>query len=465
VTDDATPESYPVAARARFDRYAVTGVITITAIVVVATLIVTGAYRGWFAGGGRTVRAVFADAQQLHAGDQVRLDGVTVGKVDRIQLDPGARAAIVSMTIDNSAGALHADATAALRFKTVLGGAFYVNLARGSRTAEPLGSRPIPLARTSGQIQLEDVTSALQRGARTGLQTLSAQMAQALADPLVPASVLRHLDDVAPSVAVGVGALRGQRPDADLRTLVSATSRAMGALGESNGQLKSLVAGAAATVHTTADRAADIQSTIAQAPDAMSSITLTLGRLDSTLRLADPLIAQLQRPAAQVAPTVGPLRPTLVRADALLNEAAPLMRALRPAVSSLAVTSREGLPLLNGLSPSLARLAGNILPYLNQTDPQTKHTTAEMIGPALEGLGSGAGGQLDNNGHFIRFPATVGSASVYLPCQTYLGDPDKKLVIGCETLQQALRSLLSYNPLGSTSTSTPSPSRRGGSGR
>jgi hypothetical protein len=103
------------------------------------------------------------------------------------------------------------------------------------------------------------------------------------------------------------------------------------------------------------------------------------------------------------------------------------------------------------VSPSLARLANNILPYLNAKDPRTQHSTAEMVGPTVEGLGSGAGGQMDNNGHFIRFPVTAGSASIYLPCQEYLGDPDAKKLVACETLQQALGSLLSYNPLGSGS--------------
>jgi hypothetical protein len=42
-----------------------------------------------------------------------------------------------------------------------------------------------------------------------------------------------------------------------------------------------------------------------------------------------------------------------------------------------------------------------------------------------------------------------GSVSpVYLPCQIYYGNPDAKKLIECQTLQQALQSLLSYNPLG-----------------
>jgi hypothetical protein len=81
-----------------------------------------------------------------------------------------------------------------------------------------------------------------------------------------------------------------------------------------------------------------------------------------------------------------------------------------------------------------------------------------MIGPTFTGLGSGAAGQEDENGHFIRFPATGGSSPLYLPCQIYAGNPDKDKMIACKSLQQATRSLFSYNPLGPTPGTAPPPS-------
>jgi phospholipid/cholesterol/gamma-HCH transport system substrate-binding protein len=428
------------------------------ACVGLVALVFTGAYRGLFVGGGRTVRAVFTGTQQLHTGDDVRIDGVAVGKVDSIALNRGARSATVSMTLSDSAGPVYADATASLRWKTLLGAAFYLDLGRGTPAAGRLGTRPIPIGRTSGQVQLEDITSVFSPRARAGLQTLPREMARALGDANAPAQVLRTLDGIAPSVTQGMNALRGQQTDVDLRSLVAATGAAMTALGASDVQLQDLVAGAAATLQTTAGRQSDIQSAISQAPSVEAATQLTMSGLDSTLRLTDPLIARLQGSASEIARTVGPLRPTLVEADGLLSRAMPLMSALRPAMNSLAQTSNVGLPLLEGLSPSLARLADRILPYLNEKDPATQHSTAQMIGPTLAGLG-GAVSQEDNQGHFIRFPATAGSADLYFPCQTYINDPDKKMWIECETLQTALRSLLSYKPLGPPSAGLRSDSR------
>jgi hypothetical protein len=183
----------------------------------------------------------------------------------------------------------------------------------------------------------------------------------------------------------------------------------------------------------------------------------TVAALDHTLRLADPLVADLRRPAPQVAPTLRALRPTVVRADALLRRAEPLLHALRPATTALVTASRVSLPLVRELAPSLERLDRTILPYMAEVDPETQHSTSEMIGPTFTGLGSGAAGQQDVNGHFIRFPATSGSSPAYLPCQEYFGNPSAPKTVACKSLQDALNSYLSYNPFGGAPGSEPPP--------
>jgi hypothetical protein len=125
----------------------------------------------------------------------------------------------------------------------------------------------------------------------------------------------------------------------------------------------------------------------------------------------------------------------------------PLLHALPPTLRSLASTSRQGVPLLQTLTPSLDRLESTVLPYLNTVDPASKHTTAEMIGPTAEALGPDIAGQEDQNGHFIRFPATAGSSPLYLPCQIYAGNPTTNQLLACESLQSLLSSFVNYNPL------------------
>jgi phospholipid/cholesterol/gamma-HCH transport system substrate-binding protein len=400
-----------------------------------------------FNGGGRRVTAVFANAEQLIPGDEVRVQGVYAGTVSSVNLNPGGHNTTVVMSVSSSVGPLYRDATATLAWKTVLGGAFNINLGRGNPSAGPLGSAAIPVSRTTDQVELDDVLSVDNGGARTGLQRMFAPLGTALSNPRPPTQLLGTLAKISPAVAAGVGALRGEGPDADLRSLVTGAANTVQALNAPNNELRSLVQGAAATLGVTAARAQDIQSALDQATPAMVQTETTFAQLRTTLGLANPLLRTLSGSVGQVAPTLIDLYPTVTGASNLLNTAVPLLHALPPTVKSLASTARKGVPLLNAINPSLVRLASTVLPYMNTIDPATGRTAAEMIGPTTEALGPNIAGQEDQNGHFIRFPATAGSSPFYLPCQIYAGNPSSSQLIACQSLQTTLSSFLSYNPL------------------
>ncbi|WP_205698854.1 MlaD family protein [Conexibacter sp. SYSU D00693] len=448
-------------ARLPVDRDVLRGATMLGVVVLVIAAGLSGALVGLLSGADtHTVRAVFADGQQLKQGSEVRIQGVPAGEVRDVELNPGGRDATVTMDVEDEAGPLYADAGAVLRFKSVLGGTFYVDLERGSRARGPL-SGTIPVARTARQTEVDDVTAAVQGRARQGLQTLPRETAEALADADAPGRLLDTVARVAPDVRRGVGALRGQQLDRDLRGLVRGVASTVRSLDAPDDGLRRTVAGAAATLATTAARAGELRATLQRAPGTAREVQSTLTRLGATLDLADPLLARLEGPAGQVAPTFRELRPAVVEADRLVDRAVPLLRALRPAASSLAGTARRGLPLVKDLTPSVERLDRTILPYLNEVDPQTKRSTAVMIGGTFTGLASGAGGQMDANGHFIRFPATVGSSPLNsLPCQIYLMNPDAAQVAACNSLQEALATFMGYQPLGPTPGTEPASARR-----
>jgi hypothetical protein len=159
------------------------------------------------------------------------------------------------------------------------------------------------------------------------------------------------------------------------------------------------------------------------------------------------VLRTLSGSASQVAPTLRDLYPTVTGAHSLLKRAVPFLHALPPALRSLASAARGALPLLNGVQPSIDSLQQTVLPYLNTIDPATQHTTAEMIGPTTEALGPDIAGQEDQNGHFIRFPATAGSSPFYLPCQIYAGNPSSNQLVACSSLQTIMSAFLNYNPV------------------
>ncbi|HYF24283.1 MAG TPA: MlaD family protein [Baekduia sp.] len=408
----------------------------------------------------RVVRAAFADSQQLRPGDKVRIQGVQAGEVTATERAPDGRSTIVTMDVERDAGPLYADAGAVLRFHTVLGGNFYVDLERGSR-ARGLLQGLIPTARTARQTELDDVASIVRGGAASGLRRLPPELAQAFADRRTPGRLLDEVARVAPDVRAGVGALRGEALEGDLRGLVADTSRTMRALHEPRGELRGLVSGAAATLDAIAARGGDVRALARRAPATLAEVDRTARRLAGTLRLATPLLADLEDPAGEVAPTLRDVRPVVAGADGLVRRAAPLVRALRPAVGALAGAARAGDPLLRDLTPSLERLDRTILPYLAEKDAGTGKSTAVMIGGTFAALAAGAGGQMDANGHFIRFPATVGSSpAASLPCQVYIENPDVAQAVACQTLQEAVSTYFGYQPLAQTPGTEPAQRRR-----
>jgi virulence factor Mce-like protein len=441
--DDAVP-TVP----AKLNSDTILGAVVLALLIALVGLAFAGGYKALFGNGAeRTLTAVFADSQALRQGDPVRIHGVAVGQVTGIARDRDGHSSTVTLGVDSTAPAVYRNARAILRWRTLLGATLYVDLEPGSPEAGPLPAHNIPLTQTQIQVEIENVVDTLQSGERRGAATLIGQMAVALSDAPAVGHVTRTLSAISQATTRGAGALRGSVRDTDLQELVTTAATTAASLDAPNAQLRSLVSGTAQTLLVTAARQHDVAATIAQLPGVMTQTHLTLNELNHTLSLADPVLALLQQPAPQVAPTIQQVRGTVERAGTLLNDATPLLHSLRPAVTALAHMSAAGVPLLTALEPSLTRLNGTILPYLNQVDPQTKHTAAEMIGPTLAELG-GAAGQTDVNGGFIRFPASTGNNPVYLPCQILFGDPDSSKLITCNTLKHALQTVFSYNAAG-----------------
>lgn len=417
------------------------GLVVVSLISAVSLLVFSGTLQKATRPGGKTVRAVFRDTGRLSAGDPVRIQGVRVGRVDDIKLDPGARSSTVKLTVFKDGLPVYADARAVIRWRTLLGGAYAVDIERGSPGAGDIGDRTIPASRTNNQTELDDVLTALREPQRAGLRVLLAETPRALAEPDVLARVLDHLARVSPTVTRGVGAARGEQPG-DIRDLVASTSRTVRALDSSAAPLRDVVEGAAATLRTTARREADIRTTLTRGARVLPAARVTLARLDRTLATVNPLVDELQRPVRSIRPAVDALRPVAVDAARLLTEARPVLSALRPAVSSLSRASRTGAPLLSDISPAIAALAERILPRLAERDPVSRRTAYEMIGPTLATLDSAAA-RFDSGGHLIRLSAQGGERPVQtLPCFTFVTDPTHQQLVSCQLLSDAFGELL-----------------------
>jgi phospholipid/cholesterol/gamma-HCH transport system substrate-binding protein len=416
------------------------GVVALAVVVLGVVAINTGWLNAQFQPGGKVVRAQFASTGQLKKNDPVRIDGVEVGRVQELQLDPGGRTATVDMLLQDEARPVYRDARASIRFRTALGGNFAIDLKRGTRSAGELGGRAIPMSHTTNQVEVEDVIAFDQGASKQGFRTLLSEVPHVLATPRQPAGLAVALRDAAPNVTNAISAIRGQ-DEADLRPLIESTARTVKALDTPTDEIRNVVQGAAATVATTAAREQDLRSTLDEGAAVQPAVQSTLVHLRHTLDIADPVVHRLRAPARQIAPTLTQLRPTIDRADALLRAARPLLNRLDPAVRSLASVARRGRPLLERLEPGIGRLVETVLPTLAQKDKVTKQATYEMIGPVIASLDSAAS-TFDAEGHLFRFPALGGQRALSddLSCATFLTDPEASAAIQCATLQKALKT-------------------------
>jgi len=123
-------------------------------------------------GGGDTYYASFSEAGGLKANDEVRIAGVRVGKVEKVELDGGH----VRVTFRVDGDADFGDQTAAaIKVKTLLGAMFLSLQPAGSGQLDEGGE--IPVERTSSPYDVVEAFSGL---AETSEQINTDQLAQSL---------------------------------------------------------------------------------------------------------------------------------------------------------------------------------------------------------------------------------------------------------------------------------------------
>ena len=128
------------------------------------------------------LRAVVRDAQNLKPGAPVRVAGVEVGKVSKIEaVDGGEPATRITMELSEDGLPVHEDARVQIRPRILLEGNFFVDLEPGSSQAKALeDGGTVPITQTSNAVTLPEVLSVLTSDTRTDLQTLLREYATAV---------------------------------------------------------------------------------------------------------------------------------------------------------------------------------------------------------------------------------------------------------------------------------------------
>ena len=363
---------------------------------------------------GFEVKAVMGNANELRGRAPVRIAGVDVGRVEKIERGPGATA-IVTMRLRDSAAPLHTDATLKVRPRLFLEGNFFVELKPGSPSAPHLEKGgTIPLAQTATPVQLDQVLTALQADDRGSLQTVVRELGSSMSGG-GGAAFGRAIDESAGAFDAGARALSAARgiEDRDLSETIVQAGKVTAALDERREQLAGTIDG--------------FDRTVAALAAEEGALGATLRTLAPTLTEALPAVREVRASLPATRAFARDIRPLLRRAPATLDLARPLLRelrglirpselptltrALRPPVQTLRALQPELEALLELVTPVTDCVRDRALPVLSTPVKDGEHTTGlppwrELL-HGMVGLAS-ASQNFDGNGAAVRYMAGFG---------------------------------------------------------
>jgi phospholipid/cholesterol/gamma-HCH transport system substrate-binding protein len=306
---------------------------------------------------GYQFNVAFKEAGTLSPEADVRISGVSVGKVKRVKADKRTGASDATIQLDAEYAPIPRDTKAILRQKTLLGET-YVELTPGSRRS---GTVPedgrLPAGAVSQTVELDEIFRAFDQKTRASFRIWMQQLA--LASQGRGRDISDSIGNLAPfeqDTTTLLKILNAQH--GDVQSVVRDTGEVFNALSERGTQLRSLIDNSNRVFATTAARNRQLEETFRALPTFERESKTTLARLTTFSHETNPLVTQL-RPAARE------LSPTLVELSGLAPDLKALFRDLNPLIDA----SKKGLPATESFLDELHPLLANFDAPLRQLNP------------------------------------------------------------------------------------------------
>ena len=299
----------------------------------------------------------FDEASQLAIESDVRISGVSVGKVKGIELgDDGLADATIE--IDPKYAPIPSNTKAILRQKTLLGET-YVELTPGDRDAPPLPEGgTLATSQVSDAVQLDEIFRAFDEPTRAAFQTWMADAAVSFRGRGIDLNAaLGNLGPFAERADDLLRILDSQK--LAVRRLLADGGATFDAISKQPGELRSLIENTESVFSTTAARDAELREIFQILPTFLDESKLTLERLDEFAVDTDPLVTQLRPVARQLSGTFVALKRLSPELRRFFTGLRPVIQRAEPGFSSLRVLLDDELP------PFLGRLD----PYFDQLIP------------------------------------------------------------------------------------------------
>lgn len=389
----------------------------VTVALVAGAIVTAGAGAGGGGGSGYEVRAIFDDVANAVPGEDVRVAGVHVGTIGKMDVTPENKAAVVLKLEDDAFTPFHADAHCTIRPQSLIGEKF-VECTPGTPSSPELreikdgpgeGQHLLPLARTSAPVDLDLINNTLRLPYRQRLAIILNELGGAFAGRGQDLNEVIHRANPA---LRETDKLLKQLADENqtLADLARDSDTALAPLARERKHLSGFITNANKVGEATAERRADIERSIQKLPRFLQELKPTMQDLGALSDEMTPVLSDLGDAAPSLNRFVlqlGPFSRSANRSLTSLGEATdvggPVLRRARPVVRDLKSFARTANPVSKNLDALTASLdkTGGIEQFMN-------YVFFQMT--AINGF--------DSLGHYLRAGLIVNTCSVYTTDQS-----------------------------------------------
>ena len=394
------------------------------------------------------LKAVFPSANSMRVNSPVRIAGVNIGKVVKVEGVKGTNNSLLTMKLKGEALPIHKDARLKIRPRIFLEGNFFVDIRPGTPHSPTLSDGDtIKVAQTAIPVQIDQVFTSLQHDTRKDLQVTLQELGSSLTRKPTPAedadqspivkgkSAAEAIND---AITTGEDALRGAAVQQtallgtgsnDLTELVRGVSQVGTALESRESALVSLVDNFSTTMGALAAEQNGLRGTIRKLGPTLQTAYTTFGSAEKAFPNIRAFSLELIPGVKETPATIKALTPWITQTRALVSqdELGGLLQDLQPTTANLAGVTKVNVPLLRQGDALAKCFRDVILPTGDQKLDDGPFSTGKenykefwysMVGLASEGQ------NFDGNGSFLRFQTGGGAYPVTLKGGN-LGNEDK----------------------------------------
>ena len=383
------------------------------------------------------LQAVFDNTSAMGVNTPVRIAGVNVGKVSKVEkADDDSTASVVTMKLNDDALPIREDAQLKIRPRIFFGGNFFVDLKPGSPSAKELDSgETIPPTQTSAPVQLDQVLGGLRADTRKDLQRLLVGYGDAIDGEPAPGEdddqdpdtqgetagkslndSLEYAPDALKGAAVVNQATLGSELH-DLSKLVAGGQKVSAALASRETQLKDLVSNFNTTTGALAAEQANLRKTVHLLPEVLDAANPAFDSLNASFPPTRAFAREIIPGVRETPATIKASLPWIEQVHKLFSpaELQGLVADLRPATAALSSTSASLMSLLPEQELLNKCFRDRLLPAGDLKIQDGAFTTDvenyKEFFQALVGL-SGESQNFDGNGTYTRFQTGGGAFPV-----------------------------------------------------